>query len=271
MPHHEQLLDDPIGAMRAIWDDTAWRFTLIAALLIFLLETISGLVDVNQPTIWWFAELITIVVVARTLTMRQLRGNLTDTVNMTVVLSVLGLFIAEAVLAWSTVAAELADEPIFWPFSVILILTLVAARLLAPYASRPLVVWVLVFSFFQFWMNVAIWQSDVSFPAPVFTWATSMIFFAFVARWIAGRGIGGPVVSPLNVALALFVFFDLWLEFGIADSGAGDSWLAEDIYWPWIVVNTGLAISVALIAPRVCQLLQDGGDEAESGAVGEDE
>ena len=96
MPHHEQLLDDPIGAMRAIWDDTAWRFTLIAALLIFLLETISGLVDVNQPTIWWFAELITIVVVARTLTMRPLRGNLTDTVNMTVVLSVLGLFIAEA-------------------------------------------------------------------------------------------------------------------------------------------------------------------------------
>lgn len=256
MPHHEQLLNDPMGALRAIWDDTAWRFVILTSVLIFLLETIGELANVDQPTIWWFAEIVTIVIVARVLVMRPLRGNLTDTENMTVVLAVLGLFIAEAVLGWSSVAPELAEEPIFWPFSVILILTVIAARLLAPYASRPLVVWVLVFSFFQFWMNVAIWQSNVSFPAPVFTWAASMIFFAFIARWIAGRGIDGPIVSPLNAALGLFVIFDLWLEFGIAESGAGVSWLAEDIYWPWILVNTGLAVTSALLAPSVAEFLR---------------
>ncbi len=263
MPHHEALLNDPIGTLRSLWDDTAWRFTLIAAVLVFLLETIGELANVDQPTIWWFAEVVTIVIIARILTMRPLRGDLTDTENMTVVVSVLGLLTAEAVLAWSSVAVEFAAEPIFWPFSVILVLTLVAARLLAPYASRPLVVWVLVFSFFQFWMNAAIWQSDVSFPSPVFIWAVSMIFFAFFARWIAGRGVDGPIASPLNVAFGLFVFFDLWLEFGISDSGAGDSWLAEDLYWPWILINSGLAIVCALLAPRVAAFLR-GDDRAEA-------
>ncbi len=251
MPHHESLLQDPIGTLRGLWDDTAWRFTLIASLLVFLLETIAELANVDQPTIWWFAELVTIVIVARILTLRPLRGNLTDTENMTVVVSVLGLLLVEAVLSWSYVAAELALEPIFWPFSVILVLTLVAARLAAPYASRPLVVWVLVFSFLQFWMNVVIWRTGVSFPSPTFMWAVSLIFFAFIGRWVAGRGIDGPIASPLNVAFGLFVISDLWLEFGIAESGAGDSWIAEDIYWPWILVNSGLATSVALIAPRV--------------------
>lgn len=258
MPHHESLLNDPIGTLRGIWGDSAWRFTLIASALVFLLETIGELANVDQPTIWWFAEIVTIVIIARILTMRPLRGRLTDTDNMTVVLSVLGLLIVEAVLSWSTVITELAAEPIYWPISLVLILTLVAARLLAPIASRPLVVWVLVFSFFQFWMNAAIWYSDVSFPSPTFMWAVSLIFFAFIARWIAGGGIGGPIVSALNAAFALFVIFDLWLEFGIAESGAGDSWISEDIYWPWILVNSGLAIFAALLAPRVAAFL--GGD-----------
>lgn len=262
MPRYELLLNDPIGALRGLWDHTAWRFTLIAAVLVFLLETIGELANVDQPTIWWFAEIVTIVIIARILTMRPLRGQLTDTDNMTVVLSVLGLMIAEAVLSWSTVIGELVDEPIFWPISLILILTLVAARLLAPVASRPLVVWVLVFSFFQFWMNVAIWQTNVSFPSPVFMWAVSMIFFAFIARWIAGGGINGPIVSTLNAAFALFVIFDLWLEFGIAESGAGDSWLAEDLYWPWILVNSGLAVLCALLAPRVAEFLD--GDRSDA-------
>ncbi len=262
MPHHESLLNDPIGTLRGLWDDTAWRFTLIAAVLVFLLETIGELANVDQPTIWWFAEVVTIVMIARILTMRPLRGDLTDTDNMTVALGVLGLLIAEAVLAWSSVAAEFAAEPIFWPFSVLLILTLVGARLLAPYASRPLVVWVLIFSFLQFWMNVAIWHTNVSFPSPVFMWAVSMIVFAFIARWIAGGGINGPIVSTLNAAFALFVIFDVWLEFGIAESGAGDSWLAEDIYWPWILVNSGLAVLCALLASRVAEFL--GGDRSDA-------
>lgn len=255
MPHHERLLSDPIGTARAIWDDTSWRFVILTSLLIFLLETIGELANVDQQSIWWAAELLTAVVVARALTMRPLRGKLSDVENMTVVLAVLGLMICEVVLSYSSAADSFAAEPIFWPFSLVLILTVVAARVLAPYATRPLFIWVLIFSFLQFWMNLAIWQSGVSFPSPVLTWAVAMAVFAFVARWIAGKGIDGPIASPLNVALVLFVFLDWWLEFGLDESGAAVDWLAQDLYWPWILVNSGLAASVALIAPRLSEMV----------------
>ena len=62
-------------------------------------------------------------------------------------------------------------------------------------------------------------------------------------------------MSPLNVALVLFVFTDLWLEFGLDESGVGVDWLAEDLYWPWILVNSGLAAGVALVAPQVSDML----------------
>ncbi|MCY3568925.1 MAG: hypothetical protein OXH38_09885 [Chloroflexi bacterium] len=251
MPHHQALLDDPVATLRRVWDDTGWRFVLIASLLTFLLETLGELTNVDQGSIWWAAELVTIVVIARALTMRPLRGNLSDTENMTVALATLGLLICEVILSWSTVAATFAQEPIFWPFSLMLILTIVAARVLAPYASRPLFVWALVFSFLQFWLNAAIWYSGADFPSPVFTWALALTGFAFFARWIAGRGIDGPIVSPLNVALVLFVIMDWWLEYGISESGVGAEWLAEDLYWPWILINGGLAATAALAAPRV--------------------
>ena len=166
MPHHEHHLSDPVGTLRAIWDDTGWRFVILTAALIFLLETVGELANVEQQSIWWAAETLTAVVVARVVTWRPLRGRLSDIENMTVVLSVLGLLICEVILAYSWVDADFAAEPIFWPFSLMLILTIVAARLLAPYATRPLVIWLLVFSFLQFWLNLAFWQGDVSFPEP---------------------------------------------------------------------------------------------------------
>ena len=256
MPHHQALLDDPVGTLRGVWDDTGWRFALIASLLIFLLETIGELTNVDQGSTWWAAELLSIVIIARVLTMRPLRGNLSDTENMTVTLGTLGLLVGEVVLAWSTVSGAFAQEPIFWPFSLMLILTVIAARVLAPCATRPLFVWVLLFSFMQFWLNAVVWHADAALPSPVFTWALAMTGFAFIARWIAGRGIDGPIVSPLNVALVLFVIMDWWLEYGISESGAGADWLAEDLYWPWILVNSGLAATAALIAPRASAWLK---------------
>ncbi len=264
MPHHEQMmnaLNDPVGALRAIWDDTGWRFVILTSGLIFLLETIGDLADVDQQSIWWGAEILTAVVVGRVLTMRPLRSKLSDVENMTVALSVLGLIICEYILSYSTVGGSFAAEPIFWPFSLMLILTVVGARLLAPYATRPLVVWVLVFSFLQFWMNLAFWQADVTMPSPAWTWAGAMAVFAFVARWIAGKGIDGPILSPLNVALVLFVFLDWWLEFGLDESGVGVDWLGEDLYWPWILVNSGLAVTVAYLAPHITSLFAQDSDE----------
>lgn len=254
MPHHERFLSDPVGALRNLWDDTGWRFVILTSLLIFLLETIGELANVDQASIWWGAELLTAVLVGRVLTMRPLRGTLTDVENMTVLLSVLGLVMCEYILSYSSVAASFAAEPIFWPFSLMLILTVVAARILAPYANRPLFIWVLVFSFLQFWLNLAIWQADVSYPSPAWTWAGALAVFAFIARWIAGKGIDGPIMSPLNVALVLFVFLDWWMEFGLHESGVGVDWLAEDLYWPWILVNTGLAAGCAAIASAVERL-----------------
>ncbi len=255
MPDHEQLLRDPVGVARAVWNDTGWRFVILTSLLIFLLETIGDLANVDQQPIWWGAELLTAVVVARVLTLRPLRGRLSDVENMTVALAVLGLMMCEYIIAYSSVAPSFTAEPIFWPFSLVLILTVVVARMLAPYATRPLVIWVLVFSFLQFWLNLAIWQADASFPSPAWTWAGALAVFALIARWIAGKGIDGPIVSPLNVALVLFVFLDWWMEFGLDESGVGAGWLGEDLYWPWILVNTGLATGVALVAPRVCELI----------------
>ena len=65
MRQHEQILSDPVGTLRSIWDDTGWRFVILTSLLIFLLETIGELANVDQASIWWGAELLTAVVVAR--------------------------------------------------------------------------------------------------------------------------------------------------------------------------------------------------------------
>ena len=245
----------PIQDLRKIWDDTAWRFTLILAVLIFLIEAIGDAANVSQGTMWWAAELLTAVVLARVLTWRKLRGTLSDVENMTVALAVLGIIIYEVVLSYTAAIWSFIDQPIYWPILLMLVLTVIAARLLAPYASRPLVVWVLIFSFLQFWLNLAIQLSGVTYPEPTWTWAVALTVFAIIARWIAGKGFGGPIASPLNVAVALFIFLDWWLEHGLAASGASDPWLAEDIYWPWILVNTGLAATVALAAPHISQHL----------------
>ena len=258
MSYHQRLtnmISDPTGSARVLWNDTGWRFTIIASALIFLLELFGDLADVDQPAVWWGAELLTIVVVARVLTRRPLRGTMSDVENMTPILASFGLIICEVVFSYTWVAPSFAAEPIFWPFTLILILTTVGARLLAPFATRPLVIWVLVFTFLQFWMNLTFSLTDIYYPAPALTWAVAMTVFAVVARWIAGKGLGGPIVSPLNVALVLFVLLDWWMEFGLHDSGVGNDWLSEDLYWPWILVNSGLAIGVALISPRVSEWL----------------
>ena len=44
MPHHERLMNDPVGTLRDIWNDTGWRFVVIASALVFILETVVGLV-----------------------------------------------------------------------------------------------------------------------------------------------------------------------------------------------------------------------------------
>ena len=252
MRDHERMLRDPMGTLRGAWDDTGWRFALIAAALIFVLETVVELVGMEQGTAWWAAQMLTIVVVARSLARRPVRGTLTDTENLTVVLAVVGLLMAEGVLAYTTVSDSFAAQPIFWPFSVTLMLTVIAARIAAPYVMRPLNAWLIIYAFLSFWLHLTMWTSELSFVDPPFTWALALTSLALIARWIAGRGFAGPMQSPLNVTLGIYVYLLWWLEYGINESGIGaDPWGNQELYWPWILATLGLALGVRIVAPPI--------------------
>ena len=220
MLQHERLINDPGGTLRDIWNDTGWRFVVIAAALVFILETVAELVGLVESSAWWFALTLTIVWIARSLVSRPLRGRLTDTPNMTVVLAVIGLTSMQGIFSYTTVGATFSAEPIFWPYSLIMIGTLVAARLAAPYAARPLNIWLLAYAFLVFWLHVVMWTSELSFIDPPFSWGLAIMGLALLARWIAGRGFDGPVLSPLNVTVALTIFLQWWLEYGVNKSGS---------------------------------------------------
>ena len=246
----ERVLTTAVGAWRRVWDDTGWRFAVIAAALIFVLETTVEIVGLQQGNAWWAAQMLTIVVVARSLARRPVRGTLTDTENLTVVLAVVGLLMAEGVLAYTTVVDHLGAEPIFWPISVLLVLTVLAARIAAPYVTRPLNAWLLIYAVLNFWLHVTMWTSDLSFAESPFTWALALTSLALIARWIAGRGFAGPMLSPRNVTVGVYVYLLWWLEYGINESGIGmDPWGTQELYWPWILATLGLALGVRIVAP----------------------
>ena len=251
MPHHERLINDPAGTLRDIWNDTGWRFVVIASALVFILETVVDLVGLVENSAWWFALTLTIVWIARSLVSRPVNGRLTDTPNMTVVLAVAGLTSMQGIFSYTTVGATFSAEPIHWPYSLIMIGTLVAARLAAPYAARPLNIWLLAYAFLVFWLHVVMWTSELSFVNAPFSWGLAIMGLALLARWIAGRGFDGPVLSPLNVTVALTIFLQWWLEYGVNKSGIGvDSWSNQELSWPWVLATLGVALGVRLLAPQ---------------------
>ena len=94
------------------------------------------------------------------------------------------------------------------------------------------------------------WTSELSFVDPPFSWGLAIMGLALLARWIAGRGFDGPVLSPLNVTVALTIFLQWWLEYGVNKTGIGaDSWGNQEIYWPWLLATLGVALGVRLLAP----------------------
>ena len=86
---------------------------------------------------------------------------------------------------------------------------------------------------------------------------------ALIARWVVGRGFSGPIASPLNVALVLFIVLTWWLEYGAEASGVGAaSWGVQELYWPWIVFTTGIAAGCAIVAPPIAKCLTRNRDDA---------
>ncbi|MDE2968289.1 MAG: hypothetical protein OXS30_12495 [Chloroflexota bacterium] len=255
MLHREQILNDPVGTLRGIWDDTGWRTVIIAAVLVFLLETFLEISGAGpELSAGWAAMLISLLLISRALTLRPLRGDLLATENLVVVLGVAGLVVGEMLISFTSLGEIFAAEPIYWPFSLLFCGILLGARAIAPYAVNPLAAWWLLFSLFAFGLHLAMWHSQASVPEAALTWGAALTFMALLSRWIVGRGFGGPVLSPLNVALALYVFFAWWLEYGANASGVGsDSWGTAELFWPWLLFTMGIAAGACIAAGALAQ------------------
>ena len=95
---------------------------------------------------------------------------------------------------------------------------------------------------------------------PPFTWALALTGAALAARWLVGGGsFGGPIRSPLNVTVAVYVFLLWWFEYGINESGIGsDPWGYQELYWPWLLSTLGLALAVRIVAPCVLARIEAG-------------
>ena len=261
------LLKDPVGTLRCTWGDIGWRFVLILAALIFILETASELAGVDQGSAWWAGELLAAVIVALWWSRHPLRGALTDTANMTVFLAVVLLLLAEAIFTYTTVGGTFAAQPIFWPFSLVLMGTAITARVVAPYVMNPLNLWLITYAFLSFWLHTGMQVSELGFVEPPFTWALALTGAALAARWLVGGGsFGGPIRSPLNVTVAIYVFLLWWFEYGINESGIGsDPWGYQELYWPWLLSTLGLALAVRVVRPYIEPfLLPRGDDDGES-------
>ena len=157
------LLKDPAGTLRSAWADAGWRFVLVLAALLFILETTAELTGVEQGSAWWAAELLSAVIVALLLSRHPLRGALSDTANLTVVVAIVLLLTAEAIFAYTTVGDTFAAQPIFWPFSLVLMGAAIAARIVAPCVLHPLNLWLVIYAFLAFWLHTAMWTSELSF------------------------------------------------------------------------------------------------------------
>ena len=246
------------------WNDTGSRTVIIASVLVFLLETLLEVSGAGpELSAGWAAMIISLVFISRALTLRPLRGDLLETENLTLVLGVGGVIGGEILVSFTSLGETFASEPIYWPFSLLFCGTLLSARVVAPFVINPLAAWWLIFALFAFGLHVGMWHSQASVPEPALTWGAALTFLAMLSRWIVGRGFGGSVASPLNVALVLYVFLTWWLEYGANASGVGaDPWGTQEIYWPWLLFTVGIAAGACVAAPWITRrFAQRSGDE----------
>ena len=185
---------------------------------------------------------------------------------MTVFLAIVLLLLAEAIITYTTMSDTFAAQPIFWPFSLVLMGTAITARVVAPYVMNPLNLWLITYAFLSFWLHTGMQISELGFVEPPFTWALALTGAALAARLLVGGGLSGPVRSPLNFTLAVYVFLLWWFEYGINESGIGsDPWGYQELYWPWLLSTLGLALAVRIVAPCLLARIESGAeDDGES-------
>ena len=256
MPHHERLLSDPVGTLRGVWDDTGWRTAIIAAVLIFLLETFADVGNAPfEHSSGWLAALLTLILIARVLALRPLRGDISTVENRSLLLGIMFYVLGEVFVGWTTLGGTFVSEPLNWPYSLMFALLLLAARAIAPYLDNVLNQWWFWFSFVVLWMEAGMWAGQVVPPSFTLTWVVMLGGAAILVRGIVARGFSGPLLSPLNVAVGLYIFFNVWLEYGAELSGVGWKWGSEELYWPWILWQVGLPGLARILAPMLVQRL----------------
>ncbi len=249
--------------LQACWDDTGWRAAMIAAALIFLFEMSMELANgsTGAGSVGWTIIIVSLVLIGRALTLRPLSGSMTAVENRSLLLGILLVVLAEVTTTWTSVGDTFAAEPIFWPYGLMFALALMVGRALAPRLDDPLDQWLLIFAFVIFWAQAAMWAGNVAPPAPSFTWAILLSGAAVLVRWFVGRGLSGPILSPLNLAVAIFVVLLWWLEYGAEISGATVQWVQQEFHWPWLLWSLGLAVGARLIAPQLSERLQASSDD----------
>ena len=252
MSQLERYIQDPVGALRGLWDDIGWRTVLIAGFLIFWLETsvaLAGSSVINDSVVWLGMEL-TLVLIVRIVVGRSYSGDLRDPANMTVLLAIITLAMAEVAAALSGGGDWLAAQTISWPYSLIAIFCLVVSRLLAPVISQPANVFTVLFIFFTFWLETADWLAGASVPASAgyVRWAVAMVALALIARGIVGRGFGGSITSTLNLTALFTIVGILWVEIGMYFAGGGGGFAAKALAWPWQLLFIGTALIARVAA-----------------------
>ena len=242
--------------LRDCWDDTGWRAATITAVLIFLLETFMEIGNGQTgDAVAWAAMLVSLVLIGRVLTLRPIRGDLSAIENRSLVLGIVLILLGEILVGWTSLGGTFVAEPIYWPFSLLFMGLVFAGRAVAPYLNGVLDHWLLLFGFVVFWLQAGMWSGNVVVSVPPLTWSVILIGAAVIVRGIVGRGFGGPLLSPLNLAVAIYAFLTLWLEYGAELSGAGAVWVRQEIYWPWLLWSLGLAAGARVVAPMVARRL----------------
>ena len=123
------------------------------------------------------------------MTLRPLRGDLHDAENLSLLLGLLGVLVAESIFRFTTVGDSFSQHAIFWPFALTLMAVVLAARSLAEYATRPLVAWALLFSLLFFSAEMIGWASNAALPNPSFSWGVIATVLALFARWVGRPGL----------------------------------------------------------------------------------
>ena len=263
-----RIADDPAGALRSVWDDTGARFAIIAALLLGGLNIGMSLADAGSTTGTivdgefadtgvWVAMTISLMFIARALVMRPLSGGLDDPANITLLVSIIATIVIQFGMGFG-LGGAIAQYAVDWPWVLMHAGTVFGARLIGPHLRNPLVLWAGLTALLMYGVNAITAQGPVYPPSggAGSIWVALQAGSAIVALAIAGRGFGGPIARPLNVATALFIFFTAWFETAAHYAGINaDPLGAYNIFWPWTLIDLAFALLAAALAKPLSRRL----------------